>query len=210
MGIEIQIALISLGGVFLGSALTILGNYIQKRQERNTEIHKVLTQKRVEAYEAIMASVKHCIIAVGVWKDNEFIKYPQIFTNAEQFDQWYVQFGLINRSVAHLIDKKLAYKLHIFNNYLVNLNDRLDYFRDENGQFWDNKKAQLFGAILYEDFRKLTSDILAEASKFYSSGIYRHKFEPSTLDESESDLPEDFIKFALFSKNKEMHKLLNE
>ncbi len=210
MGIEIQIALVSLGGVLLGSALTILGNYIQKRQERNTEVHKVIIQKRVEAYEAIMASVKHCIIAVGIWKGDEFIKYPHIFTDAEQFDHWYVEFGLINRRAAHLIDKKLSNKLHIFNNYLVNLNNRLDYFRDENGQFRDNQKAQLFGVILYEDFRKLTSDILEEASKFYSTGIYKGKFKPSTLDESDTDLPDDFVKFALFSKNDEMHKLLSE
>lgn len=29
---------------------------------------------------------------------------------------------------------------------------------DKNGQFRDNQKAQLFGVILYEDFRKLTSE----------------------------------------------------
>jgi hypothetical protein len=208
MRIEILIALLSLGGVIVGSTLTTISNYIQKRQERKAQLHKLLAEKRIEAYEDILANIKWCIIAVGIWKDGEFVKYPQVFTNSDQFSQWYVDFAVITRRSSHLIDRELAYKIHVFNNYLVNLNNRLDYFRDEHGQFHDNEKAQMFGALLYEDFRKLTSDILEEASKFYSSGIYSDKFVPSMLKEKDFDLPSDFTGLALFTKVAEMHKLL--
>jgi hypothetical protein len=208
MRIEILIALLSLVGVIVGSTLTTLGSYIQKRQERKAQLHKLLVEKRIAAYEDILANIKWCIIAVGIWRDGEFVKYPQVFTNSDQFNQWYVNFAMITDRTSHLVNRELANKIHIFNNYLVNLNNRLDYFRDEHGQFHDNEKVQMFGALLYEDFRKLTSDIIEEASKFFSSGIYSDKFVPSSLNEEDYDLPSDFMELALFTKTAEMHALL--
>jgi len=207
MRIEILVAVISLGGVVVGSGLTLLGNFIQNRQEKNAQIHKLITEKRVQAYEDILAITKYGALAVGVWENNQFIKYPGIFTDASQYDDWYANFALIAARSSHFIDQHLSYKIYLFNNYLVNLNNRLDNFRDDQKQFRDNRKAQLFGALLYEDFRKLTSDILNAATNFYASGIYTDKFVPAKLEDN-TDLPPDFMQLALFSKLPEMREIL--
>ena len=208
MRIEILVALISLGGVLVGSGLTLLGNFIQKRQEKSSQIHKLITEKRVQAYEDILAITKYGAVAVGIWENNQFIKYPGVFTDANQYDEWYANFALVAARSSHLIDQDLSYKIYVFNNYLVNLNNRLDHFRDDQKQFRDNHKAQLFGALLYEDFRKLTSDILNAATNFYGSGIYADKFEPAKLEDN-TDLPADFMELALFSKIQEMRQILS-
>jgi len=45
----------------------------------------------------------------------------------------------------------------------------------------ESEKISMIGRIVYDDFRKLTSDIIEEASKFYSIGIYRAEFLPATI-----------------------------
>ena len=67
--------------------------------------------------------------------------------------------------------------------------------------------ARLFriGEIIYPDLKKLISDILKEAGKFFSSGLYKRKYTPSTLlNTAEYAAPEYFTHLALFSRGGEL------
>lgn len=213
MKIEVLIALISLGGVFVGSLITFLGNLIQKRVERNSQIHKLISEKRFEAYESLVASVKWCQISVGEIKGERYVKYSQIFASANIYDEWYVGFNLIQNRFSHLWEKKLDKRLHIFRTYLANLNNLLDELRNENGEFVNIHLVNEIGEILHKDIQNLCGGILKEASKFYSTEIYSSKFKPATsfYDEREDGTTSfsEVSKMLLYSERPRIRELIN-
>jgi hypothetical protein len=113
------------------------------------------------------------------------------------------------RRVTHLIDRELDHKLWIFQNYLLYLGEALDRFTGTDGKYSDPERAKLFGTIVYNDFRQLTSAILEEASKFFNKRIFHSQFTPASISTKDYKLPENFSKLALFSKTEEINRLLN-
>lgn len=213
MRIELIIALISLSGVLVGSIVTFVGNLIQKRFERSSQVHKLIAEKRFEAYENLVASIKWCQISVGEIRNDRYVKYSQIFQSTEDYDNWYVNFSLIQSRFSHLWDKNLAEKLYIFRTYLANLNNLLDELRDKDGKFIDQSLVHEIGETLHEDIQKLCSSTSKEASKFYSTEIYASKFKPSTLFyDSKDDGSEAFSvvsNMLLYSMRPEIRSLIN-
>ena len=112
---------------------------------------------------------------------------------------------------SHLIDSELDYKLWVFETYITNLDQvyltkvrQISSSSDTPEQI-EQEKLSAIGNIVWDDFRKLTSDIVEEASKFYSSGIFRVDFRPSTISRrSTPSLPKDFTQLALFSRQNEL------
>lgn len=48
--------LLTLGGVIIGNTLTLMGNLLAKRQERRAQLHKIISEKRLDAYEEIITN----------------------------------------------------------------------------------------------------------------------------------------------------------
>lgn len=213
MRIEVWIALMSLSGVLVGSLITFMGNLIQKRIERNSQIHKLISEKRFEAHESLIASVRWCQISLGEIKNERFVKYSQIFMSAKDYDNWYVGFNLVQNRFSHLWDKRLDEKLHIFKTYLANLNNLLNELRDENGEFINQELINNIGEILHNDILSLSRSVLREASRFYSTEIYWSKFKPSTSfyddDEDGSTYFIEVSKMLLYTERPKIRALIN-
>ena len=207
-------SLLPLVGVLLGSSIAILGNYLSKKQERNSQIFKLLIDKRIDAYEKILGVTQSIKLSIFKVENDKKISCPMILAKqAKDFDYFYLHLIEAIRNNGHLIDNKLNYKTMNLRNYLDNLYQYLKDLRGEDGEWKNPEIVEKLGYFLSEDFRKLTSEIEIEISRFFSKDIYRTNFRPSTLDKSlmkeEIDIPADFLDLKLFKNEKEIEKLIS-
>lgn len=208
--IEILNALLPFTGLIIGSLITWLITKQTKRQEWRTEVNKQLIEKRISAYEEIIAVTKNVAIGGGETVDNTLIKYSLIVSINEYYSEWSLNFKIISTKYSHLIDSELSNQLTIFNNYLGYLDDYLGHWRTDDNEILNEDKLKKIGVILYEDIQKLTSNILEEAGRFYSKAIYDESFEPSTINRKEFKLPENFRDLALFSKRDDILQIIDD
>ena len=199
-------------GVVVGGTIPLVGSLLAKRAERLNELSKLIAEKRLAAYEEVITTVRFASIAAGSLEGKQFTKIPVILCYPERFDTWMIEFVAISRRVSHLIDADLSYELWVFQNYLHFLCEHLDKCRDAEGKISNTKTVGAIGEIVYKDFLQLTSRIIEQASKFFSTQIYRSRFEPSTIQKLEgpSVLPRYFAQLALISKKEEILRLIND
>lgn len=210
--------------LFLSGAFSFLSGYlvklgvdlIVKHQERRNSLEKMIVERRLCAHEDIINIVRSASTGMGIFQDNDVILQPAILYSLETFYEWQHKFINAYQGIRHLIDRELDYRLWIFHNYLYNLDRLLNFMlimRDTSGKSEEDiekikahESARLIriGEVIYPDMKKLTSDVLEEASKFFSTGIYETKFMPSAILVTEYSLPEYFTKLALFSRGKEL------
>lgn len=212
---QILIVLLPLVGVIIGSLITFSGILLSKRQERKSQIYKLLIEKRIEAYEKILTITKSFQLGIFKIENDEKISCPMVMAKgAKDFTSLFLHFIEATRHHNHLVDIDLRRKTMNFYNYLVNLDQHLKQFKTEDGEWKDDKIVEQLGYMLSDDFVKLTSEIEVEISKFFSSKIYDSKFKPSTLhidlNKKETNFPPGFLELILFKKEGEIEKLLSE
>jgi hypothetical protein len=212
--ISLLVGILTLTGVVLGYCLKLASDTVIKNQERRNALEKLIIEKRLSAYEAIIALVRHASIATADMINNSLALCPSIMLNLESYDKWLADFVITYGRNSHLIDHDLNYKLWVFQNYITNL-DQVYFSKireivnsSNDREQLESEKLSLIGRVVYDDFRKLTSDILVEASRFYSTGIYRSEFLPSTIGNVQSSLPADFTQLALFSRQRELREII--
>ena len=207
---EILNSLLPLIGIIIGSTLTWLITKHTKRQEWRTEVNKQLIEKRIAAYEEVISITKGAVIGGGEIINGVWCKYPLVLADSENYSNWSANFIFMTGKVSHLIDKDLSNKLGYFKNYLVYLDDYLGNWESNKEESVDSNKLKRVGVIIYEDFQKLTSDILESAGKFYSQTIYNESFEPATIIKEEFTLPEEFKNLVLFEKKQDILHIIYE
>lgn len=201
-------ALLAMLGALLGSAIVVVGNLVTKRQERRTQLHKIISEKRLEAYEEIITTVRWAAVGTGEYIDGIFIKAPVILDSTESFDTWFGEFVVRDRRTAHLVDSRLAAKLLLFQNYLHNFDIiALDPRRDPINRTIEPEILRQIGIIVYGDFLELANSIVEQASHFYSSDIYSARFRPATIDRQWSTDGDDLRKYRLFTHRTEIEKI---
>lgn len=205
---ELFYGLLPITGIIIGSVLTWLITRSTKRQEWRIEVNKQLIQMRIAAYEDLMSVTKGAVLASGDTNHGYLRRYPFIFDDVERYTDWTTRFTLMTGRVSHLIDSTLSSKLTNFQNYLAYLDEFLGNWNDSKESTISSANLKKIGELLYEDFRKLTSDILEDAGRFYSESIYNERFEPSTMHKKPYVLPDYFQKFALFTQQNEIRKLV--
>lgn len=205
---EIITTLIPIISLLAGSYLTWQITKRTKKQEWRTEVNKQLIQRRLDAYEHILEVTKGIAIAGGSIENGKFIKYHLIVVNSDYYNEWSMKFMAVSSRFSHLIDSELSNELTKFNNYLVYLSDYLGHWNDTEEKIEiEEKTLKLFGQIIYEDIKKLTSDILEASGNFYSKSIYNDSYEPSTINRKEFQLPDDFKSLSLFSERENILRL---
>ena len=213
--IPVLVGSLTLIGVVLGYCPKLASDVVIKNQERRNALEKLIIEKRLLAYESIIALVRHASLSIADIANNSIALYPAIMLNFELYDKCLADFIPTYGRNSHLIDHDLDYKLWVFQIYITNLDQvYLTKIREivnssSNPEEIESEKLTLIGRIVYEDFRKLTSDILAEASHFYSTGIYRSEFLPSTIRNVDYSPPADFSQLALFSRQREIREIIN-
>jgi hypothetical protein len=182
-----------------------------KRQERKAQAYKLITEKRIAAYENIIGIVKTASLGAVRIENGERLSCPMIFLfEAKEYGSWFAHYVETTRNVTYLVDYKLNHKLLNFFNYLHYLEEYIKPLRGENGKWKNEEIVKKLGTIIRQDFDKLTSEIEAEISKFFSSTIFKEKFVPPTLTQIKYELPEDFSELALFKKEEDIKRLLEE
>jgi hypothetical protein len=180
--------ILSILGVIAGYFVKLLSDLFIKHQTRLNTLEKLIIEKRLYAYEEIIGLVREASIGIadGI-TDNKIILQSSILDTLERFDGWLTRFIAAYSRNTYLIDYELDYKIRIFMNYIANLDQvyftkiRTGLDKANNAEQLEREKRSRIGRIVYDDFRKLSSDIVGEASKFYSTGIFRRDFRPSTI-----------------------------
>lgn len=204
----------SIVGVVVGYCIKLMSDLLIKHQERSNTLEKLIIKKRLSAYEEIISVVRHASIATADFINNTILLQPSILFRFDSYDKWLVDFTIIYSKASHLIDRELDYKLWVFENYITTL-DQVYFTKvreiiasSDIPEQIEQEKLSAIGYIVYSDFRKLTSDIVEEASKFYSTGIFRTDFKPSTIRITEYSPPNDFTQLALFSRQRELKTII--
>lgn len=207
---DILTILIPIVTLLVGSYLTWLITKQTKKQEWRTEVNKQLIQRRLDAYEHIIEATKEIAVVGGSIENGEFAKYHLIVINSEYYNDWSLKFMAASSRFSHLIDSELSYELTKLNNYLGYLSNYLGHWNTEPKTEISEDKLKLLGQIVYEDIKKLTSDILEASGSFYSKSIYNESYKPSTINREEFQLPNDFKNLKLFSETEKIKKLIEE
>jgi hypothetical protein len=210
-----SVIILFLGGV-LGYFVKVISDLLVKYQERRNNLEKVITEKRLSAYEQVNSIVVSASVSMMLFQENPKSIHPAILYDLETFYEWHHKFVNTYIAVRHLIIHDLDHKLWLFNNYFHNLDRILNHIlvmRDtphmkekdmETIKAHESAKLTRIGEVIYPDIKKLTLDILAETSKFFSTGIYETKYTPSTIANIEYSVPEFFTQLALFSRGQEL------
>jgi hypothetical protein len=132
VNIDWLILLLPLVGVIVGSTITIVGNLLMKRQERKAQAYKLITEKRIAAYENIIGIVKTASLAAVRIEDGERLSCPMIFLfGAKEYGSWFAHYVETTRNVTYLVDYKLNHRLLNFFNYLHYLEEYIKPLRGE-------------------------------------------------------------------------------
>lgn len=202
-------SLLTLGGVLIGGVMALAGNLLVKRQERRGQLHKLIGEKRLNAYEEIMVAARMVVYAAGKIEDGKIERSPVILRDIEAFDAWFRNLVSIYMRVSHLVDKSTAARLMRLQNYLHNFEySVLARLRGADGKVADTALVEKVGVIVCYDFFKLGSDIVEAASRFYSSDIYNDEFVPSIVDREERKAAKDIFDLALFRRESEINDIL--
>jgi hypothetical protein len=207
-------------GIVAGYFIKVFSDLLIKYQERRNILEKIVIEKRLSAHEKIISVVRSGSIGMGIFQDSEVMIQPYVLNSLEEYYDWYHKFLNTYLAIGHLIERDFDYKLWLFQNYLYNLDRILNnmlvmrntHSKDnediERVGSYESAKLIRIGEVIYPDMKKLTRDILEEASKFFSSGIYKIEFTPSTIQVREYSFPENFTQLALFSRGEELRNML--
>ena len=215
MSNELLTLLLPLIGVIIGGSVAIVGSLLTKRQERKSQIYKILVEKRIDVYEKILTITKSFQLGTYKIENDEKISRPMALAkDAKTYTSIFLHYIEVTRNNNHLMDIDLRRKTTDFYNYLANLEQYLKLLRTDDGEWKDEKIIEKLGYMLNDDFVKLTSAIEVEISNFFSAKIYKSKFKSSTLDKSmnkkEMDISPEFLKLNLFKRENQIEELLKE
>lgn len=152
-------------GVLIGTLLTFITSWFLKSREIKLKISSQLIEKRIEAHEKILSLAKSMRATISTNKvnvENEYITYPLIFSNKESYLNWRSDFFLIANESSHWLGKEVTNELFFIQDYVTNLDKRLEKAPDKN--------YQAIGIILRDDFIKMATNIEKSVISFFDTG----------------------------------------
>lgn len=198
-------------GALLGGGLSITGILLGKRAERRSTLNRIIAEKRLEAYEQVIAHVRWA--SIGLYEDKMGIseRWPILFDDPEKFSEWTAVLPVIDRKVSHLIHSELAEQLWVLQDYILRLEGEINPYREPTTFLLSENELREVGKIVYKDFIELTTRVIREASRFYTNEIYKLNFMPATLnmDLITLTLPHDYKDLAIFTRRTEIETALS-
>jgi hypothetical protein len=108
-------------GTLLGGGLSIASVLLSRRAERRSSLNKIIAEKRLNAYEEVIAFVRWASIGISEDMDKKPAKWPIVFENSERLDEWAATFPVVSRKTSHLVHEELAYEMWVLHDYLQRL-----------------------------------------------------------------------------------------
>jgi hypothetical protein len=159
-------------GVFIGTILTFTTSWVLKKRETKLKISSQLIEKRIDAHEKILALAKTMRATSSIDKvnvENVYITYPIIFHKKENFQDWRSSFFLTTNEYSHWLGIKVTRELYFIQDYVVNLDKRLEKAPPEN--------YLQIGIILRNDFIEMAANIEKAVISYFESGWKNLKIE---------------------------------
>lgn len=157
-------------GILIGGGITVMVNLISKRKEAKWRVAEKLLDKRILAYEEIfdiVIATKMTISANRSDKDGNLLGYSSWLESKEKFDTfWMDSFSKIHKNGLWL-EPKLIKELGFFQDYMMTLNNNID--------FTDINKFQKFRIYIQQDFINIAANLDKEIKKFISTDFVNMK-----------------------------------
>ncbi len=191
-------------GVLIGGLMT--GGFLlfSKRNERLAQLHRILSERRIEAYEEIVTEIRWLKMGVGAMNDGVYVKWPMVLVTIEEWDKWFGGFVVHSARVSHYIDDELSICLTDIQNYL----HHLEHTVIEPGRSLSDEQWKGFlkgsGQFLYDDLKVLANRGMSIASKFYESGLYKRYKPSSRFVDTTMVMPEYVKSLNLFTRRDEI------
>ncbi|UBM61304.1 hypothetical protein LA303_07690 [Candidatus Sulfidibacterium hydrothermale] len=194
-------------GIIIGALLTFITSWFLKKRETKLKISSQLIKKRINAHEKILTLAKTMRATLSIDKintENVYITYPIIFQTKESFQNWRSSFFLTTNEYSHWLGLKVTRELYFIQDYIVNLDKRLEKVPSEN--------YLQIGIILRNDFLSMASNVEKEVISYFESGWKNLKIEKNNKwhkfpkKVSLKRLEET----NLYKRHLEIHKYLNK
>jgi hypothetical protein len=165
-------SLFTIVGIITGVFLTFITSWLLKKRETRLRISSQLIEKRINAHEKILTLVKTMRATLSIEKmnvENLYITYPIIFQSKDDFQKWRSSFFLTTNEYSHWLGLKVTRELYFIQDYIVNLDKRLEKIPSEN-------YIQI-GIILRNDFLSMAANVEKEVITYFESGWRTLKIE---------------------------------
>lgn len=168
-------------GVALGAILTFLTSKYLKTREAQLRISGQFTEKRIEAHEQVLSLAKAMRTTVSLDKldaQQNFITYPMLFENRERLQDWRSSFYVISNHQSHWLGRKVSQELMFIQDYLVNLERRIERLPNQN--------YRAVGIILKKDFTDLACELEKSVLNYFEKGWKNFKIDSDVNDKLSS------------------------
>ena len=184
-------ALIGVGGVLVGSLISLWANYLIKSRETALRIKEKIFDKKVKAYENLLLLTQNmrCTKKTKISDSRTIVKrYPACFKNKETFIAFSIDYNQIGNSSHFWIDVEIIRLIDFFKNYLIELSVTIDEIPEE--QFMN------VGILVISDFLKHATELENKVIKFFEIEIQKpnlktrrgyHRFETAIYKQKMMD-----------------------
>jgi len=194
-------------GVLIGTFLSFMTAWILKSRETRLKISGQLIEKRIEAHEQILSLAKTMRATVSLDKvnsENEYITYPIIFNNKQNFQDWRSSFFLITNQYSHWLDLDVTRELFYIQDYITNLDKRIEKTPENN--------YISIGIILRNDFLDMATCLEKTVINYFDKGWRSLRFKK---EKGRSKYPKNLSlkrlnNSNLFKRHLEIYKYLNK
>ena len=165
----------SLIGVIIGAILAHASNWILKTRETKLLVTKTLIDKRIEAYEKIIAIAKVLRITVSTYEkdyDSNLITYPRCLEDNESFELLFKTASTAINDSSHWLDTQTTRELGLVQDYLATLSI---YVRNINQSNNADFVLKDLGIIIKQDFIDLSSSLEKVIFKSYPQNLINLK-----------------------------------
>ncbi len=167
MDISIWLGLI---GVIIGSIIPIVGNHFSSRKELKLKLSEKIIDKRIAAHEELyrmVMSIRQIVNSNTFDEEGNVVGYPACLDSHDSFNRfWSDSFFIIHKN-SPWINASLKRELWFFQDYVVNLNGKIDF----------GNLSELYNVkhFIKQDFIDLSGDIEKEIDHFCEKDIFSLK-----------------------------------
>lgn len=161
---EIWIGLI---GVVVGSIIPIVGNHFSLRKETKLKLSEKIIDKRIAAHEELytmVMSIRQIVNSNTFDNEGNVFGYPACLDSYDTFQRfWSDSFYIIHKN-SPWINASLKRELWFFQDYVVNLNVKID--------FQNHIELNEVRHFIKQDFIDISGDIEDEINNFFEKDIF--------------------------------------
>jgi hypothetical protein len=157
-------AIFTVLGFIIGALVSFIGNWLLKKKELVLRLREKVLDKRIQAHENIIQlsiSIRTMNILGFENKQGELSRMPYMFSSRKHFDEWYMLYNELTATSTTWLSTELTRELNLFQDYIVNLYEKIKLMTDSN--------ITVLGTIVRQDFIDFSSSLEKFSFKLFSS-----------------------------------------